>query len=177
MGDHQVWLNPVIASQGPAVTVYEGKNRMRASSTPALRALAIIAFLLPSGLRAQEEPAIALELNKLEPVAAAPGGTAGCQAYLVATNPDNAPRVDALRLDLVMFGTDGVILRRIALDVGPLQPGRKQVRPFELRGQACDGIGQVLVNDTLMCKIAGADRTDCMDRLKTSSRVSATFTK
>ncbi len=142
-----------------------------------LRSLAALALLLPGMAHADEEPALTIELNKLEPVPAAAGTAAGCRAYLVASNPAGGPRVEVLRLDLVLFGTDGVILRRIALDVGPVPPGRTQVRPFELRDQPCDGIGQVLVNDTMLCKIGGADRTDCMDRLHTGSRVAAKLTK
>lgn len=142
-----------------------------------IRSLAALALLLGPSVHAQEEPQLTLELNKLEPVPAASGGAASCRAYLVAANPENGARVDALRLDLVLFGTDGVIARRIALDVGPVQPGRTQVRLFDLRDLPCDGIGQVLVNDTIICKVAGADRTDCMDRLKTASRVTAKLVK
>ena len=150
-----------------------GGNRMRAS----LRTLAASVLLLSAAAQAQEEAPLTLELNKLEPVAAACGQAAGCRAYLVAANPEGGARVEVLRLDLVLFGTDGVILRRIALDVGPVMPGRTQVRPFELRDLACDAIGQVLVNDTMLCKVGGTDRTDCMERLRTSSRGAAKLTK
>ena len=90
----------------------------------------------------------------------------------MANDPEGGPKLDALRLDLVLFGTDGVIARRIALDVGPVAPARIQVRPFELRDVACESIGQILVNDALICKVGGADQTDCLDRVKTASRVS-----
>ena len=142
-----------------------------------LRCLLAAALLIPGALRAQEAPPLTIELNKLEPVPAAQGTAAGCRAYLVATDPEGGARVDALRLDLVLFGTDGVIARRIALDVGPIQPGRMQVRPFELRDLACDSIGQILINDTMLCKVGGADQPDCMDRLQTTSRVGAKLTK
>lgn len=147
-----------------------------------LRLVAAAALLLPPAAspwaaQAQETPLLTLELNKLEPVQAAGGAAAGCRAYLVATDPEGGPKVDAMRLDLVLFGTDGVIARRIALDVGPVQPGRMQVRPFELRDLPCDGIGQILVNDALICKIGGADQTDCLDRVRTASRVAAKLVK
>ena len=150
---------------------------------PVLRLLTAAALIAPPALLAppvalaQDTPQLTLELNKLEPAQAAGGAGAGCRAYLVATDPEGGPKVDALRLDLVLFGTDGVIARRIALDVGPVQPGRTQVRPFELRDLPCDGIGQVLVNDALICKIDGADQTGCLDRIKTTSRVSAKLVK
>jgi hypothetical protein len=142
-----------------------------------LRTLAVSVLLLPGIVRAQEEAPLTLELNKLEPVQAAAGAQPGCRVYMVASNPEGGAKVDALRLDLVLFGTDGVIARRIAVDVGPVMPGRTQVRPFELSGLGCDAIGQVLVNDTMLCKVAGADRTDCMDRLRTNSRVAAKLIK
>jgi hypothetical protein len=141
------------------------------------RLLAASGFLLPSLAYAQEAPSLTLELNKLEPVQAAAGAAAGCRAYLVASDPEGGPKVDTLRLDLVLFGTDGVIARRIALDVGPVQPGRMQVRPFELRDLACDSIGQILVNDALICKIGGVDQTDCLDKLRTTSRVTTKLVK
>lgn len=146
------------------------------------RALAVAALLLPGLAQAQtsgsatgETAPLTLELNKLEPVPAAAGQPASCRAYLVASNPEAGQKVDTIRLDLVLFGTDGVIARRIALDVGPLQPGRIQVRPFELRDLPCDSIGQILLNDTLTCKIGGTDQTDCMDRIRTASRVPVKF--
>ena len=145
-----------------------------------LRCFCAAALLMSGVARAQtppEQPPVMLELNKLEAVPASAGGTADCRAYIVATDPDGGARVDALRLDLVLFGTDGVIARRIALDVGPIQPGRIQVRPFELRDLPCDSIGQILINDTMLCKIGGSDYPDCMDRLRTSSRVAAKLTK
>ena len=77
-----------------------------------LRLLAAVALLLPAfaprWAGAQEASALTLELNKLEPVQAAGGGGAGCRAYLVASDPEGGPKVDAMRLDLVLFGTDGV---------------------------------------------------------------------
>ncbi len=145
--------------------------------------LAAALLILPRAAVAEDAPPLTLELNKLEPIAvtvgasgAATGGAAGgggCRAYLVANDPEGGPKFDALRLDLVLFGTDGVIARRIALDVGPVQPGRVQVRPFELRDEPCNSIGQILVNDALICKAGGADQTNCLDKVKTTSRVSA----
>lgn len=129
------------------------------------------ALLLPPAVRADDAPLLTLELNKIEPIAATGSAGPGCRAYLVANDPEGGPKFDALRLDLVLFGTDGVISRRIALDVGPIQPGRVQVRPFELRDVACDSLSQILVNDALICKIGGVDQTDCLDRIKTMSRV------
>ena len=82
-----------------------------------------MALVLPQVVLAQDAPPLTLELNKLETVAATNGGAASCRAYLVANDPEGGPKFDALRLDLVLFGTDGVISRRIALDIGRCSPG------------------------------------------------------
>jgi hypothetical protein len=132
---------------------------------------------------------IPVELNKLEPLpapaATADGSTAaaGCRAYIVVTNPDPEP-IEQLRLDLILFGKDGVILRRIALDLGPLTPHKTAVRLFDLQGQPCDGIGRMLVNDVLACQTgqpgstaAHQERQACLDRLQVSSRASAELAK
>jgi len=140
--------------------------------------------------RAETPAPIPLELNKLEtiPAPAAPAGggaaaTSGCRAYLVVTNPGAAP-VEQLRLDLILFGTDGVILRRLALDLGPLAPSKTAVRLFDIQGQPCDGIGRLLINDVLACQIgqpggspADDQRQACLDRLQVSSRAKAELTK
>lgn len=143
------------------------------------RLAALLALTLPPWpAAAADPPSVLLELNKLEPIpAAAAGGAASCRAYLVANNPGDGEALDLLRLDLVLFGTDGVISRRIALELGPMPPGRTQVRPFDLRDQACDGVGQILVNEVLLCRVAGAERQDCLGRLRTASRATAKLTK
>ncbi len=168
--------------------------RIASASGLAMRLVAILAFLatLPGMQSAwADAPApIPLELNKLEPLpapATAPGGgaaaTAGCRAYVVVTNPDPEP-ISQLRLDLILFGKDGVILRRIALDLGPLAPHKTAVRLFDLQGQPCDGIGRMLVNDVLACQTgqsgnapAEQQRQVCLDRLQVSSRAKADLTK
>lgn len=136
--------------------------------------------------RAQQAPApgaapIPVELNKLEPLPA-PGQ--GCRIYLVASNPDPEP-IAQLRLDLVLFGTDGVIARRVALDLAPLGARKTAVRLFDLPGQLCDGVGRVLVNEVLACQLglrsgappAEEPRQACTDRLQLSSRAKAELTK
>ncbi len=120
---------------------------------------------------------VPLELNKLEPIAGQP---AGCRAYIVAQNPDPEP-FDQLRLDLVLFGGDGVIERRIALDIAPLGGGKTTVRLFDLPGLACTDIARILVNDVLACRggkpVADRDRDECLDRLAVTSRAAAQFVK
>ena len=141
--------------------------------------LPLAAALVPLGpAAAAAQPAAAtgpirLELNRLEP---REGG--GCRVWLVLAN-GAAEAVDPLRLDLVLFGRDGVVARRLAVDVGPLPAGRTVVRLFDLAGQPCGGVGQVLLNDVLACgggadaaaAAAAAARTACTARAALASRV------
>ncbi len=122
---------------------------------------------------------IPLELNKLEPVT---GSGAGCRVYFLVANPDAEP-FEQLRLDLILFGNDGVIARRVALDLGPLAPRKQAVRLFDLQGLACDDVGKVLINDVIACTHrAGstnteAERSACLDRLTLTSRAKAPLAK
>ncbi len=78
-----------------------------------LAAAAAVLIVTAAASHAEDAPAhpegaqdgISLELNKLEP------SDKGCKAYVVASNPTTTS-YSALRLDLVMFQTDGVIGRR-----------------------------------------------------------------
>src|SRR3546814_16715533 len=73
------------------------------------------------------EAGIALELNKLETVKNA------CRAYLVVQNRTDAA-LASLKLDLVMFGGDGVIAKRLAVEAAPLPAGKTRVRLFDMEG-------------------------------------------
>jgi hypothetical protein len=111
-----------------------------------------------------------LELNKLEP------SDKGCKAYVVASNLTTTS-YDALRLDLVMFQTDGVIGRRFALELAPLRPSRRTVKMFELDGTKCDGIGSFLINDVMECKSEAGPVADCLSRIKVNSLTKVELSK
>ncbi|MBY0331951.1 MAG: Tat pathway signal protein [Acetobacteraceae bacterium] len=109
-----------------------------------------------------------LELNRLEP-----RENAACRVWFVLNNR-STEALDPVRLDLVIFGRDGVVARRIAVDVGPLPSGRTQARIFDVSGLACEGIGQLLLNDLLACgSTETSQRNACMDRVSLASRVEA----
>lgn len=134
-------------------------------------ALMALAAALPAPAHA--EAPVSLELNRLEPVA---GAAEGCRIWLVLANDaDGAPPIASLRLDLVVFGADGLIARRAGVELGPAGAGRTVVRLFDLAGLPCSGIGRLLVNDVLSCRVGGEDRPDCTDRLRTSSRAGIRF--
>jgi hypothetical protein len=157
-------------------------------------AAAAVLCLLPAGWQdahAQQAKAgapIPIELNRLEPLPASGASSSateaagpGCRVYIVVTNPEAEP-ISQLRLDLMLFNAEGIVSRRVALDLGPLAPHKTSVRLFDIQGQPCDGIGRVLVNDVLACSIgqntdANQQRQACLERLKLSSRAKAELTK
>ena len=114
--------------------------------------------------------AVEIELNKLE----AEGNT--CQAYFVF---DNKSRTDykELKVDLVVFRPDGVIERRFAMEIAPLEAEKRTVKLFELNETACDEIGSFLVNGVLACKGNPKPKRDCLRQLSLSSRVDVELAK
>ncbi|MBO1075325.1 Tat pathway signal protein [Roseomonas marmotae] len=135
-------------------------------SMPALAfctlALAASGWAAPAA--AQQAQSLGIELNRLEPQGE------NCRVWMVARNP-TSEAINPLRLDLLMFGKDGVIARRLALDIGPLPENKTQARIFDLVGLGCDSIGSVLLNDVLACGPTPEGRADCLPRLTLSSRV------
>ncbi len=125
--------------------------------------LALLPFCGPAF--AQPAAPLRIELNRLEP---RDGGA--CRVWLVLGNGGAEP-LDPLRLDLVLFGRDGVVARRVAVDVGPLAAGRTGARIFDLSGLGCEGIGGVLLNDVLACGADPASRAACAERAALASRV------
>lgn len=139
-----------------------------------LRGFLTTFFLLAgvSPLMAQAPSPLRVELNRLE------AREGACRVWMVLNN-GGAEALDPLRLDLVIFGKDGVVSRRLAVDAGPLPAGRTVVRLFDMTGQGCDGVGSILLNDILACGSQEADaRNACVARSVLASRVSGvTFEK
>ncbi|MEQ1652135.1 MAG: hypothetical protein ABL897_06590 [Hyphomicrobium sp.] len=111
---------------------------------------------------APSDAAIALELNKLETT------DKGCRAYIVVNNPTDTV-YQSYKLDLVLFQADGVIGRRVALDLAPLKAQKKTVKLFDLEGIACDKIGSFLINDVMDCKTEAGAADNCLQRMTTST--------
>jgi hypothetical protein len=126
---------------------------------------------------APDETPISLELNKLAPIAEG----AGCRAYFVISNP-GAQAMSDLDLDLVLFNTEGIIARRMAVQFGPVPAQKTVVRLFDLAGTPCDSIGHILLNDVLSCQAGatapgGDSRAACLARITVSSLAKAKLTR
>jgi hypothetical protein len=71
------------------------------------------------------------------------------------------------RLDLVGFGTDGGILRRLITEMGPVRAAKTVVRAF-IVDIDCHQLGAVLVNDVTAC--APGEPGTCLDGLGRCAR-------
>lgn len=117
-----------------------------------------------------EKDTLRVELNKLEPT------EGDCRAYLLF---ENRTAIDfrAMKLDLVMFNAEGIINKRLAVEGGPLPPGKTSVKLFDIQGVGCEAVERVLLNGVLACSDPEGDRSGCLEMIETASRSSAGFFK
>ena len=102
-----------------------------------------------------------VELNALE------NSENRCRMTFVIENKGKAA-VDSLKLDLVLFNTDGAVYRRMVVDMAPVRPAKTIVKAFATEGD-CAQLGKVLVNEVTAC--SPGDAATCLDQLALSSRV------
>lgn len=124
---------------------------------------------LPAAAAGDAKP-IAVELNKLDAVGK------GCRAYFVVDNPGDKA-FQSLKLDFVFFSADGVINRRLVVDLAPLRAGKKSVKTFDLDNPPCAQIASILLNDVVECRDAAGPQTDCLQHVRVSSRAKVPLTK
>jgi hypothetical protein len=129
---------------------------------PVMAALTPAAIAGESAPAAAAAPGITVELNKLETV------EKGCRVYTVVDNPGSTA-FQTFKLDLILFHTDGVIGRRLMLDLAPLKSAKKTVKMFDLDGTACDKIGSFLVHDVMECKTETGPADKCLDAITLKS--------
>lgn len=125
---------------------------------------------LAQGQTAALDAALTVELNKLEEAENA------CRAYLVFENKSERT-FSSFKLDLVMFGADGVITKRLAVEGAPLPAGKTSVKLFEIGDLSCASIGRILLNDVISCQDNQGDHDDCVERVSTATRSSVSFFK
>jgi len=126
--------------------------------------------LLTAPMAAAAEDAIRVELNKVEP-----NGEA-CRAYIVIENATGRA-LETLKLDLVLFDTDGVVAKRLAVETAPLPTGKTGLKMFDITGLACPALGRVLLNDVLDCADASGPVADCLALVTPSAKGGLSFIK
>jgi hypothetical protein len=150
--------------------VTTGRKKLKINKISSLTLFAAALAFWPVASRAADPtpaptasaPAITVELNKLEPV------EKGCRVYTVVDNPGTVA-FQSLKLDLILFHTDGVIGRRLMLDLAPLKSAKKTVKMFDLDGTQCDKIGSFLVHDVMECKSDTGPVDKCLDAITLKS--------
>ncbi len=127
----------------------------------ALALVAAMAWQVPA--HAQEDAALAIELNKVEDT------DQGClSSFLFDTRTGH--QLSRFQLDLVFFDEDGVATKQMLLDMAPLYADKKTFASFLLDETACDKIGSILVNDVPTCENGSGNEVGCIDLLEVSSR-------
>ena len=132
--------------------------------------LTLLATLGGALAQDSKAPALKLDLNRLEPAGEA------CRTYLLVDN-SRGPALKSLKVDLFAFDTEGVAQKRLAVELGPVQDRKTMVRLFDFPALACPKIGRVLLNDVLACEGGEASRENCLERIETESKTSASFVR
>jgi hypothetical protein len=127
-----------------------------------LSALVVLQMLAPLYASAADEKVL-VQLNSIE------NADNRCRLNFVIENKSNAA-IDSLKLDLVAFGTDGGILRRLITEMGPVRAAKTMVRAFAVDAD-CRQLGSILVNDVTAC--TPGEPGACLDGLSLSSRIEA----
>lgn len=135
---------------------------MLASVARAVCLSCIFAAVVPALALAADEN-VRVELNAAQP------SEGRCLLTFVAENKVQA-NLDVLKLDLVVFNTEGVIQRRLLAEMGPLRGGKTMVRTYPVDID-CPQIGSLLVNEIAAC--TPGERDACLDGLGLASRVAA----
>lgn len=112
---------------------------------------------------ARAQGGLAIELNKVEDF------DDGCMASFVFQNNLGAT-LDRFNLDLFLFDAQGVIMRRVTIDMAPLPNGKTRVAQFHLHSGPCAELSRVLVNDFPQCRADDGEPVDCLAGLAVSSR-------
>ena len=129
-----------------------------------------LALLFVPGVVGASDGSIGVELNKLQP------SKDDCHAYLVLENKSPGA-FKSLKLDVVIFGTDGIVEKRLAVQAAPLPPGKTSLKVFDIGGLPCERIGRLLLNDVLDCTDGTGKRDDCLAMLTASARAAVPFIK
>lgn len=144
----------------------------RLATVPPGRVLGLAggALLAATGAALADPPKLDVELNKLE------AQEKGCRAFFVVNNPTTA-EFDSYKLDLVLFQPDGVINKRVIVNLAPVRGQKKTVKQFDIEGTPCDQLGSLLVNDVTECKAPGGPVDGCLAGLNLTTLTKVQLSK
>lgn len=114
-----------------------------------------------------------VELNKMEPAGE------DCRTTWVLNNGTGAD-LARLKLDIVAFDTDGIVVRRVGAELGPIGSGHTRVKLFDLKSIDCGDVGRMLMNGVLACEVEGAEavsQEQCAKSIETATRTEIPFTQ
>ena len=111
---------------------------------------AMLTVLMPLCASAANEKLL-VELNSIE------GADNRLSSELRHSRINPTAALESMKLDLVAFGTDGSILRRLLTEMGPVRSAKTIVRTFAVEAE-CRQIGSILVNDVTACAPASRAR-------------------
>lgn len=103
----------------------------------------VASFALATPFEALAKDDLGLELNKLAPAGAS------CQAYFLIAEKAGKP-LQSLKADLIIFGKDGAIAKRLIAEMGPVRANKTSVKIFAI-DVACADIAGVLLNEVASC--------------------------
>lgn len=105
---------------------------------------------------------LAVELNSTETL------SSGCRLTFTAQNMTGTD-LGSVVFETVLFGKDGAVIALSLFDFQDLPNAKPRVRQFDLAGQSCDGIGQLLINGIDTCE--GSTPEACQSVLTLTSRI------
>jgi hypothetical protein len=133
-----------------------------------LAAPAALAEDTGNGAEAAGPAGLSLELNALQP------SDKGCRLTFVIANHLSGDIAKAA-FEIALFDRTGVVDRLTVLDFRELPRGKTKVSRFDLTGADCGKISRVLVNSATTCDGSGIEPSDCLTKLRASTRAKVEF--
>jgi hypothetical protein len=146
-----------------------------------IRLQTLFAALLMAGLfiatpkaeAAEAEPANAAETSTLDmELNSLSQSPSECTVNFVMRN-NLASAIEALSIEIVLFGAESRISSIINLKAGELPLKKTKVRQFRLK--KCQGVSRILINEVTECSGANLTPKLCSEKLKTTNKTKVEF--
>jgi hypothetical protein len=111
-----------------------------------------------------------IELNRIEAIGES------CRAYFLTDNQEGEGW-RSLKLDLFVLDMDGISVKRLAVEAGPLPEKKTLIKLFDFPSLDCPRFGRILLNDGMACERAADSREACLRAIETASVATVPFPK